>query len=208
MQPPPLSERFTLGLAPYTCDEVTDFIGSLNRKSSLNDFELNDFEAICNILQLFDFDTCRFFSDTKNKTFDFFEILLRKFKEDIIEHSSLSRSLTFFLVRFDFLKKAFDLDDKRSLFQKVQQNVDIKTEFFKRYGGNTIANKNIYDLVIYKKQKQNQRIAKGAELRMAPNIGGVGKRQPNRKKASHIRVSKKRFHSRKSHRKNKSRRKN
>ena len=200
MQPPP-SERFTLGLAPYTCDEVADFIGSLNRNSSLNDFE-----AICNIIQLFDFDTCPsdVREDTKDETFNYFEILLRKFKEGIIRHSSLSSSLTFFLVRFNFLKQAFDLEDNLSFFQKMRQNVDIKTEFFRRYGGNTIANKNIYDLVIYK--TQNQRIVQGAELRMAARMGGRGKRQPIRKKASRIRVSKKRFHSRKSHRKNKSRR--
>jgi hypothetical protein len=192
MQPPPLSERFTLGTSPYTCDEVADFIDSLNRNSSLNDFE-----AICNIIQLFDFDTCFYFSRTKYNTFDFFESLLRKFHNEIKQHSSLGSSLTFFLVRFNFLKQAFELDENRSITDKFREWVDIKTEFFTRFGGNTIANKNIYDLVIY---IRGQRIARRAERRMAVKMGGRGKQQPNRKKASRIRVSKKRFHSRKSRR--------
>jgi hypothetical protein len=100
-------------------------------------------------------------SRTKNETFDFFEMLLRIFEEGIIRHSSLSKSLTYFAERFNFLKQAFDLEDNLSFSQEMRQN--IKTEFFRRYGGNTIANKNIYDLVIYKKQKQNQRIQEAAQ---------------------------------------------
>jgi hypothetical protein len=207
MQPPPLSERFTLGSPPYTCDEVAVFIRSLNSNSSLNDFE-----AICNIIQLFDFDTCSFFSQTKNETFDFFEMLLKKFHREIIQQSSLSNSLTYFAERFNFLKQAIDLDEKRKFTDRMRNRVDIRSEFFTRWGGNTVANKNIYDLAIYKRGQRIARgaelIARGAELRNARLMGGSGKQQPNRKKASRIRLSKKRFHSRKSHRKNKSRRKN
>ena len=194
MQPPQLSEKFIEGIGPYSCADVTEFINSLDGNASVT---INDFEAICNIIQLFDFDKCR---ETKNKTFNYFEILLKKFHREIIQHSSLSISLTYFAECFNFLKQAFDLEDDLSFFAKMQQNVDIKSEFFRRYGGNTTSNKNIYDLAIHK--KQHQRVAQGAEIRSAKFMGGRGKRQPNGKKASRIHFLKKHF---RISRKNKSR---
>ena len=55
-----------------------------------------------------------------------------------------------------------------------------------------------------KKKEENIKLRLEADLARGNFMGG--KRQPIRKKASRIRVSTKRFHSRKPHRKNKSRR--
>ena len=193
-----MSEKFIQGMGPYSCADVTEFINSLDGNASIT---INDFEAICNIIQLFDFDECRG-SRIKNQTFNQFGILLRRFSQSIPRSSSLSISLTYILEKFDFLKKAFELVESQSFIQRMRTNV--KLEFFRLNGGDTNANKNIYDLVMYQKEfNEQQRLSKMWIKDRATNAFALkGGYTSNRQKKSHLHFLKKHF---RVSRKNKSR---
>jgi hypothetical protein len=131
-----------------TCSNVAEFISSLNKNS--NDVS-GSLQKICIILQTIDFDDeCGPMSlNIKDETFYWFEFLLKKYKESKDVETTqlkkkLSLSLNIILERF----RMYDL-----LREKGLSLDELRSEFFERSGGETTANENIYDLIMYKKQQ-------------------------------------------------------
>jgi len=131
------------------CSKVAEFISSLNLNS--NDVS-GSLQRICIILQTIDFDDeCGPMSLViKNETFYWFGILLKKYKDSKdVETTQLKKKLGLSLNNILERFRTYDL-----LREKGLSLDELKSEFFERSGGETTANENIYDLIMYKK-KQN-----------------------------------------------------
>ena len=182
-------------LSRQICSEVAEFISSLNLKINSNsdsDTVLDSLQKICIILQTIDFDVeCGPMSlDIKNETFYWFEILLKKNKEskdiETPQSKKLARSLNKILEPlwiYDLLR------ENKGLSQE-----DVKIEFFKRNGGKTTANKNIYDLIMYIKKQNSEAVSQVAAEEYQEKISNLfenfGGRKSN-KRSSKKRISKK-----------------
>ena len=151
------------------CSKVAEFISSLN----LNNNDVSgSLQRICIILQTIDFDDeCGPMSlDIKNETFYWFGILLKKYKESKDVETTqlkkkLSLSLNIILERF----RMYDL-----LREKGLSLDELRSEFFERSGGETTANENIYDLIMYKKQQNAESATEKEKIKdvLFRNFGG------------------------------------
>ena len=143
------------------CSNVAEFISSLN----LNTTDVSgSLQKICIILETIDFDDeCGPMSlDIKNETFYWFELLLKKYKTSK-KSKSLDTYLKTILERFkiyDMLRKQGLLPDK------------LKSEFFEHSGGDTTANENMYDLIMYKKKQTAESEKKKIEDDLFTSFGG------------------------------------
>ena len=142
------------------CSEVAEVISS---KKKTNDVS-GSLEKICEYILTIDFDdTCGPMSlDIKDETFYWFEILLKKYNTSK-RSKSLDVSLKTILERFrtyDLLRKQGLLPDK------------LKSDFFELSGGETTANKNMYDLIMYKKQQTAYSEKKKIEDDLFTSFGG------------------------------------
>jgi hypothetical protein len=129
-------------------------------------------QRICIILQTIDFDDeCGPMSlHIKNETFYWFGILLKKYKESKDVETTqlkkkLSLSLNIILERF----RMYDL-----LREKGLSLDELRSEFFERSGGETTANENIYDLIMYKKQQNAESATEKEKIEdvLFRNFGG------------------------------------
>jgi|688.fasta_scaffold400955_2 hypothetical protein len=151
------------------CSKVAEFISSLN----LNNNDVSgSLQRICIILQTIDFDDeCGPMSlHIKNETFYWFGILLKKYKESKDVETTqlkkkLSLSLNIILERF----RMYDL-----LREKGLSLDELRSEFFERSGGETTANENIYDLIMYKKQQNAESATEKEKIEdvLFRNFGG------------------------------------
>jgi hypothetical protein len=176
-----------------TCNEVAEFISSLdlllksNSDATMVDSSL---QQICDYILKIDFDAeCGDMSlDMKNETFDWFEILLKKNQEskaavDTPQSRKLAGSLNIILQRFR----------KYALLQEKGFSPDqLQSEFFKMNGGETIANKNIYDLIMNKKRQEAESLAGKYESLFKEFGGRKSKKRGSKKRGSKKRGSKKR----------------
>ena len=144
-----------------TCSNVAEFISSLNKNS--NDVS-GSLQKICEYILTIDFDAeCGAMSlDIKDETFYWFEFLLKKYKMSK-NSKSLDTYLKTILERFttyDMLRKQGLLPDK------------LKSGFFERSGGETTANENMYDLIMYKKKQTAYSEKKKIEDDLFTSFGG------------------------------------
>ena len=140
------------------CNEVAVFISSLdsllksNSDATMVDSSL---QKICEYILTIDFDAeCGAMSlDIKDETFYWFKILLTKNQESTADvNTRQSRKLAGYLnIILERFRKYALLQEKGFLPDQ------LKSEFFKRNGGETIANKNIYDLIMNKKIMNKKR---------------------------------------------------
>ena len=170
------------------CNEVAKFISSLdlllksNSDATMVDSSL---QQICDYILKIDFDAeCGAMSlNIKNETFDWFGILLKKNQEskaavDTPQSRNLAGSLRIILERFR----------KYALLQEKGFSPDqLQSEFFKR-NGETIENKNIYDLIMYKKRQE----LAGKYEGLFKDFGGRKSKRGSKKRGSKKRGSKKR----------------
>jgi hypothetical protein len=180
------------------CNEVAAFISSLGSLLKLNsDATMVDssLQQICDYILNIDFDAeCGDVSlDMKNETFYWFGILLKKNQEskaavDTPQSRKLAGSLRIILERFR----------KYALLQEKGFSPDqLQSEFFKMNGGETIANKNIYDLIMNKKimnkKRQEAESLGGKYETLFEHFGGrKSKKRGSKKRGSKKRGSKKR----------------
>ena len=183
------------------CNEVEKFISSLdlllksNSDATMVDSSL---QQICDYILNIDFDAeCGDVSlDMKNQTFYWFGILLKKNQDskaadDTPQSRKLAGSLRIILERFR----------KYALLQEKGCSPDqLQSEFFKMNGGETIANKNIYDLIMNKKIMNKKRqeaeeaesLAEKYETLFKLFGGRKSKKRGSKKRGSKKRGSKKR----------------
>ena len=180
------------------CNEVEAFISSLGSLLKLNsDATMVDssLQQICDYILKINFDAeCGDVSlNMKNQTFYWFGILLKKNQESTAavntrQSRKLAHSLRIILERFK----------NYVLLQETGIPPDqLQSEFFKMNGGDTIANRNIYDLIMNKKimNKERQEAESLAEKyeTIFEHFGGrKSKKRGSKKRGSKKRGSKKR----------------
>ena len=174
------------------CNEVEAFISSLGSLLKLNsDATMVDssLQQICDYILKINFDAeCGDVSlNMKNQTFYWFGILLKKNQESTAavntrQSRKLAHSLRIILERFK----------NYVLLQETGIPPDqLQSEFFKMNGGDTIANRNIYDLIMNKKIMNKER----QEAEEAESLAGIFKHfggRKSKKRGSKKRGSKKR----------------
>jgi hypothetical protein len=175
------------------CNEVAVFISSLdsllksNSDATMVDSSL---QKICEYILTIDFDAeCGAMSlDIKDETFYWFKILLTKNQESTADvNTRQSRKLAGYLnIILERFRKYALLQEKGFLPDQ------LKSEFFKRNGGETIANKNIYDLIMNKKRQEAEALSAKYEGLFNDFGGRKSKRGYNKKRGSKKRASKKR----------------
>jgi len=188
--PPTPAERILQKQQNTTCEDVENFISSLNANSTVNDLD-----AICTLIRVFNFDTCDNAEKIRQDVFDYFMMLLPRFHSVSTEIAFIYRKMKYLSIKIEEINKQSMLLNRGELMK------NLKPEFFSFYGGATVENKNIFDLIMHKSKEKQERHSWVSGRAMGHFLRG-GKRQPNRKKASRLRRSSKKH----SLRKNKSRR--